>query len=179
MRYVLAVVLLSGAASAQPEVGLDVGLAVPQGSTAVDRVPGVVGAVSLATGTDRRGAGFRAEASAQWIPGRAAPSRDEASQHRSYRAYSGRLSLIYTLSDRPATLYTAVGVGAYSSSERGPREAEIEIDMFTGGAHVGLGVRVPIGGAALVAETQAVAVMTDPLLVNPETFYLLTVGVRL
>ena len=169
--FVLAATAPLAAVAAQPELGIDVGVAVPYGQLGTNRDVGLTGSLSAGFGTGDRGVGLRTEVAAQWFFGPDTPTSSGAARFGNYNSYSARLAVVYTLTDRPTTGYALVGLGAYAYSEDGSRNEGI-----TGGGHLGIGLRSSLDDVTIVVEVQNVYIASS--LVDLDNFVQGTVGIR-
>lgn len=173
MRAILPTLLVllawtSPALAQKPEVGIDLGLAVPAGSLAEGRDSGPSALASLGLGTRRLGFGLRAELG--WTRLRASEAASRRSDELTVR--TARASLVYTLDG--AAPYLLLGAGAYDLDlPEDPRET-------AAGLHGGAGVRFGVGRVRLVGELQGVLVLSSYAadLLEPMVYLPLTLGVR-
>ena len=148
----------AGPASAQPELGLDLGAVAPVAELSEHRTVGVSAVLSAGFGTERRRWSSRAEVGYQRIFGPAPPHYATGSrQHDDVDLLSARASLIRTFGrQRGRAVYGLLGVGAYALRVRG------DDGVGAGpGAHLGVGVRFPAGGSTVSVEAQGVVVASE------------------
>ena len=148
----------AGPASAQPELGLDLGAVAPVAELSEHRTVSVSAVLSAGFGTERRRWSSRAEVGYQRIFGPAPPHYATGSrQHDDVDLLSARASLIRTFGrQRGRAVYGLLGVGAYALRVRG------DDGVGAGpGAHLGVGVRFPAGGSTVSVEAQGVVVASE------------------
>ncbi len=181
MIYRACVVVLAvcavGAVEAQPRIGVDLGTAIPTGDLGTHRSAGLAATLSATL----RPAGLtpRFEVALARLSGDEPVSENGSNSTRGdYRAVGLRVSAMYRGRGSGLVAYGLAGVGLYGL--RIERDVNPYGDVF-GGIHLGVGLEVPLGAAALSAEAGAVAMATDygaGAFNFPTVHVPLTVGVR-
>lgn len=164
-------------ASAQPELGLDLGAVVPVADLSKYRTVGVSAVLSAGFGTAHQRWASRAEVGYQHIFGPSPPpfalgdnQRDDVS------LVSLRASAIRTFARNPeGAVYGLFGIGAYAL------KAKVDDSMGGGpGIHLGLGARIKSRGSTVNVEVQGVAIASEYATTEfaPAIYVPMSLGVR-
>lgn len=173
-----AALLLPVVATAQPEVGFDVGIVRPVADLGENRTAGVSAALSAGFGTASRPWGTRVEVGVQHLFGPAAPPYGGTSaQFDDLTVANARASVVRTARvGQGWGVYGLAGVGAYGLFS-------VNSGTFGGGPglHAGIGARIPAGRSSLTVETQGIVIASEFATgdFTPALYVPLTVGVRL